>query len=122
MWRVYVNTENAQIKLLTCGIDIGSQHIGLMNETPYSITNSNRTIKITLFDVMIHISNEYLEQQLKAKGVRLASKIKYSHIKDQNGKITPFQNGERFVYDDYTHTSSHTLPKCILIGDFPVRV
>ncbi len=122
LWRIYVNNATARNKLLSCGIDLGHQHIGLMNETPYSITNSSRTIKITLYDVKIHISNEYLEQQLKAKGVRLVTKIKYSHIKDSNGKVTPFQNGERFGYADYTHTSSHPLPRCILVGDSPVRV
>ena len=122
LWRVYVNNEAARVKLLANGIDLGNQHIDLMNETPYSVSNTNRTIKITLSDIKIDISNDYLEEKLKAKGVRLATKVKYSNIKDKNGKITPFQNGERFVYAEYNHTSSHPLPRCILVGDSPVRV
>ncbi len=120
LWRIYVNTSEARFKLLSSGIDLAYQHINLMHETPYAISNSNKTVKITLADVKIHVSNSYIESQLKAHGVRLTAPVKYSFIRDKNGSVTPFQNGERFTYAEYTSTTTHPLPRCILIGDSPI--
>ena len=122
LWRVYVETQEARVKLMTNGMDISGQHLELLSESPYSFSTKGKSIKINLHDVKIHFTNEYIQNTLKGMGVKITSEVKYSCIRDNHGKLTRFKNGDRYVYAEHEHTVDHPLPQFILLQDTVVKV
>jgi ribA/ribD-fused uncharacterized protein len=123
LWRVYVKTNESRVQLAVKGIDIFQQHVSLSTENPYSSNSrDSRAIRVTIYDVKMHYSNELVEKHLKALGAKLVKPVSNSKIKDNDGKDTEFIGGDRFTYAETEHTKAHPLPDYILIGDCVARI
>ena len=48
--------------------------------------------------------------------------MKYSLIRDADGNLTEYTNGERFTYADPVHTVNNPLPRFALIGHFVAKI
>ena len=83
----------------------------------------HRFIKpILVKDVPMTYNNESVQHMLLTKGTKLVSDIKYSLLRDRDGQLTKFTNGDRVVFADRTEITSNPLPRFMLIGSFVARV
>ena len=123
LWRVYLKTENARARVLQQGINIEHQHIDLQSEQPGSHFRRERnSIKITVKDIPLTYTNDSIKNVLKDHGAKLKSNVINSRIRDIDGNLTNYLNGERIVYADIDHTKINPLPRFLLIGRHIARI
>lgn len=125
VWRLYVNKEEAKTKLVQKGIGVFGQHVQLYLQNPAKVNQVNRYIqptKILIKDVPMSYTNEEVEKMLCDLGANLTSSVKTSLVRDRNGMLTKYTNGDRFVYSDTTHTMTSPLPRFVLIGTFVAKI
>lgn len=72
------------------------------------------TAKLTIKNLPMSVPNKKLRKSLLKKNIKLSSEIKYSYIRDQNGVLTTFKDGDRYAY--YHHTDTPILPQQTILG------
>ena len=75
VWRLYINKEDAKIKLLQQGIGMYGQHIQLFLQNPAAINQLNRYIQPTKMLIKVI--------KLCDKGANLTSAVKTSLVRDK---------------------------------------
>ena len=75
--------------------------------------------KLTIKNLPLSVSNEEVKNMLEGKGVELVSPIKYGFIRNDNGDLTTYKSGDRFVY---TKPFSPPFPRKQDIGVFSCLV
>ena len=75
--------------------------------------------KLTIKYVPLSVSIDEIKAMLEEKGVVLRSAINYGKIRDSDGHLTRYKNGDHFVY---TAPFSPSLPRQQHVGDFPCVV
>ena len=107
---------------------INGKDIPLYDQNPYisrqQMQGERRQIplsndKLTIKYVPLSVSNDEIKAMLEEKGVELRSAINYGKIRDSDGHLTRYKNGDRFVY---TAPFSPSLPRQQHVGDFPCVV
>ena len=124
LWRIYVKTLDVRVRLAVQGLSIFNQHAPLCTENPYesSEKDGNRPIKIMIYDVKMHFSNDTVQKHLRALGAKLTKPVTNCKIRDADGQETEFLSGDRVTYAESVHTKAHPLPEFTLIGDCVARV
>ncbi len=124
LWRIYTNTQEARTQLAVHGIDLQHQHINLMTSNPFihSNTESGRPIKITIFDVKLHVESDKVEKHLKSLGAKLVKTVAYCRVRDETDNETEFINGNRVTFAEAEYTRSHPLPQWVLIGNSVAKI
>ena len=124
LWRIYVLSLPARANLASTGVDIYGKHINLNTVNPYELRNKQeeKPIKITIQDVKMHITNEYIESYLRGLGVKLTNTLSFEKIKDDKNENTPFTNGNRIAFGDAKYLRDHPLPSYMLIGNCVARI
>ena len=124
-WKLFVKNETSQMSLLQCGLNIRNQKIDVFSDLNQTTTNTQRVqlspVKVTIKDIPIGIQNECVEKSLKDVGAILKSTMKFSQLRDSEGQLTPYLNGDRFVYVDPRVIQS-PLPRFLLIGSYVARI
>ena len=75
--------------------------------------------KLTLKNVPLSVSNDAFVQMLEDQGVVLKSTVKFGYIRDENGGLTTFKSGDRFVY---VEPFDPPLPRNQTVSMFPCIV
>lgn len=102
IWRIYVNSRESRVELLTKGLALRHKNIPLFEKNPKSTNNDNPGVKaekITIKDMPLSMDNNEIEVFLACKdGVILTSTIRDAHERNDDGELTHYKNGDRFVY------------------------
>lgn len=120
IWRLYVKDRSTRVELYTTKyIIIEGKQVPLYDQNP-AITGSKnpeeKKDKLTIKNVPLSVSNHEIETMLIGKNVKLASAIKYGYIRDEEGSLTSFKSGDRFVY---VEPFEPPLPRNQQVGQFP---
>ena len=75
--------------------------------------------RLTIKDLPLSVSNNEIDAFLASKGLVPISNIKYTRARDENGGLTSFRTGDRFVFVKGPVTP--ILPKKASIADFNCR-
>lgn len=101
IWRLYCKSREKRLELLTKGMALHGKTIPLYEQNP-KVTNvddpSLTAEKLTIKDLPISVSNDEVKAFLLAKGVKITTDPRYSKDRDEDGKLTSFLNGDRYVY------------------------
>ena len=109
--------ENLRICLLQNGLNIYDQHIQVFSENPTTSRDMHRFIKpIKILVKDVQMTYKSVQHMLLTKGTKLVSDIKYSLLRDRDGQLTKYTNGDRFIFADRTEITSNPLPRFMLIG------
>ena len=76
--------------------------------------------KVTVKDLPLSVSNEEVKSFLASKGIELTTDVRYSKERDDDGKLTAFLNGDRYVYAKSPITPPLTIRSSI--ADLSCRV
>ena len=118
-WKLFLKNEISKLTILQHGLNIRNQKVDLLCES-HSKTVV-RPIKVTIKDLPISVKNESIEKYLNDFGAKLKSKIKFAQLRDNEGQLTPYINGDRFVYVDHSILDK-PLPRFLLISSFVTRI
>ena len=122
IWRIYLKDMQTRLELSTKeSIAINGRQVRIFDRNPNAtfggIYEQGQSIsdKLTIRNLPLSVSNKETEKLLLDKNVKLRSSIKYGCIRDDNGQLTSYKNGDRFVYVEPYDTP---LPKQQEIGQF----
>jgi len=121
IWRIYTKSRASRLELLLKKeLQINRLKVPLYDSNPAVTGDTNDTEKIIVKDIPLSVANNEIEVFLLSKGIILTSPIRYSKVRDQNGDLTNFKNGDRFVYAK--SPINPTLDRNVKIGDFRARL
>ena len=102
LWKIYMKTLRHRIDLLAMKtVRIQAKRVPMYDQNPYKTNQGSpedRKDKITIKGLPISVSSQGIQNMLESKGVVLSSWIMYAHMRDENGGLTEFKNGDRFFY------------------------
>ena len=116
LWRIYCTSTKARNNLITNGITIDDQFIPIIGVNPKVVNGAsdNPSVKVIIGNIAKSISNEDIEKSLKEiEGVHIRSKMFDEHYRDNEGKLSLFKSGRRFIYID---TPPKPLPTQFKVG------
>ena len=121
-WRIYTSSRESRVNLLLRGsLTVKGKQVNLYDKNPSMMFNQSDNIeRVTVKDLPLSVANTEIEAFLLAKGIAPVSGVKYSKARDDNGDLTNFKTGDRFVY--VKGPISPLLPRKDDIADFKCRI
>ena len=131
IWRVYIKDANTRLELfMKEQIMIQGKNVPLYDVNPnhssqqmyrgppgtHVITQND---KLTIKHLPLSVSNEDIKTMLVDLGAELVSPIKYGFVRDEDGFLTQYKSGDRFVY---VKPLDQLLPRHQKVGVFPCIV
>ena len=101
LWRIYPSSEKARNTLLIKGVTIGQVFVPIVGTNPKIVQGEHEspTVKLIIGNIGLSVSgDEILKELEKVEGVVIRSKMFEEGYRDENGKLTLFKSGRRFVY------------------------
>ena len=124
VWRLYTKTKDARLQLLTKGFSVRGVSVPIYESNPRTTSLNDpdeRTEKITVRDMPLSVDNKLIEDYLvTCPGLQLCSNVRYSKERNENGDLTDYRNGDRYIYAK--HPINPILPEKAKIGDFTCRI
>jgi ribA/ribD-fused uncharacterized protein len=102
LWRIYIKSAASRIDLLTKrSLLIQGKLVPLYDQNPMKTKQTSpedRKDKLTIRGLPVSLSHDEVKNFLENKNVILSSKIIFSLMRDDNGALTNFTTGDRFLY------------------------
>ena len=100
--RIYLKSLHGRLDLMTRkSLITDGKSVALYEQNPFKInlqSPDDKKDKLTIKGLPISVSNDEVVNLLKSKGITLATQVKFANIRDDNGSLTSYRNGARFVY------------------------
>ena len=113
LWRIYTWSREARDQLLIKGITFNKIHISISDANPNIVDNSVETVKLIIGNIPMSVANSEIEKVLKSlPDVTFKSKLFDESYRDEDGKLTAFKSGRRYVY---IQKPSRPLPKLVQV-------
>lgn len=124
LWRLYPKSVKARHDLLLGGIKLRNQTISPFDKNPYIVrtpegVTESRTTKLIIGNLPLSYSNEEIERKLSQLGCESHSKLMMERDRDENGGLTRWLTGRRFIY---IAIPSQPLPQKVSIGSASVTL
>ena len=124
IWRLYMKTRESRTELLIKGLTLRHKRVTLFDKNPQSTRNNDpdtKVEKIIIKDLPLSMDNAEIGDFFKQmKHVVLTSQIRDAHERNDQGELTHFKNGDRFVYA--THPISPPIERQVKIAGRQCRV
>ena len=102
LWRIYFRTlESREDFLAHETMLISEKAVPLHDQRPEEL----KTYKLTIKGLPLSVQNKEVKSFLLSKGIKPASRIMFSYIRDEDGTFTKYKDGNRFVYCYESNTS-----------------
>ncbi len=102
IWRIYLKNASARAKLLSSGLKLRHHDIQLFDKNPRTtgIFDTEKSVeKVIIKDLPLSLDNEEISKYLSQyEQLKLTSSIRYSRERNEDGELTSFRNGDRYVY------------------------
>ena len=119
LWRIYPRNSDARANLLISGITLRGVSVSLCDKNPFLIQSPNgdtvNTTRLVISNVPISFSDKELLEMVIKVGGKPRSDLYLERDRDDDGKLTRWLTGRRFVYIEVPPTP---LPGKIDIGPF----
>ena len=127
LWRLYVKTEEAKIKLLAEGLTYNDLSVPLSNENPFLRNNyrkvhEKRGTKVLIQNLLLSVPGSEIEKMLEQLKTKAISGINYEYERDENRELTSIKNGTRSVLIEHDHLALNPLPRFALCGNWRCRI
>lgn len=97
--RVYPKTKKARDLLLMKGVTHNKIHVPVIGTNPNIVDGDVETVKLIIGQIPLSLANSEIEKALaQMNEVIIKSKLFYEHYRDDDGKLTSYKSGRRFVY------------------------
>lgn len=102
LWRLYIKSEEAKIKLLGEGFSFNGLTVQLSSENPFlerdrQEEKKKRGVKLYVQNLPLSVSNSDIEAMLEKLGAKMISEVVYEYERDDNRQETTIKNGTRSV-------------------------
>ena len=92
-----MSSLESRINLLTRKTEIiRGKEVPLYEQNPF--TTNQKKDKLTVKGLPLSVSSQEIKNLLESNGVVLSSSIKFSQMRDEDGNLTRYKNGDRYMY------------------------
>ena len=104
LWRIYLKSLHGRLHLMarkSVMMDGKSVAYILYEQNPFKtklLSPEDRKDKLTIKGLPISVSNDEVVSVLENKGIILSTQVKFANIRNENGSLTSYRNGDRYVY------------------------
>ena len=124
LWRLYTKTKESRVDLTIKGIFINGVHLKPYSQNPF-VVNANdpgeKREKIVIKNLPLSVDkNVVLDYLRNHPGLCLTSDLKLAHERNEDGSLTNYLNGDRYIYA--AAPISPLLPATTTLGNFKVRI
>ena len=102
LWRIYMSSLESRINLLTRKtVIISGKEVPLYEQNPFrtnQMSPMEKKDKLTVKGLPLSVSSQEIKNLLESNGVVLSSSIKFSQMRDEDGNLTRYKNGDRYMY------------------------
>ena len=122
VWRIYSKSRESRAKLvIKRELPINGVLYPVYDRNP-ALTNFMQEAceKITIKELPLSVANSEVENYLRENNVETVSPIRYSKVRDGNGDLTNFKNGDRFVF--VKSPVWPLLPRTVRIADIRCKI
>ena len=101
LWRLSFKGPDAKLTralVLSSGLNFAGHTVPVLGENPF-LVNGEETAKLVIRNLSKSISMDALKTALIKEGFQFGNaQIRWDLVRDYEGKLTTFKNGNRFVY------------------------
>lgn len=103
LWRIYPKQSDARVKLLIEGFSLRGVSVTVCDKNPFVVMTRDgereiKTTKVTVGNLPISLSNQDINAMLTKLGVKPRSELFMERARDENGGLTRWLTGRRFMY------------------------
>lgn len=123
LWRIYTTSLENRVKLLSHGMSLRGKRVELLDQNPFVATVKDPDTpaeRILISGLSLNIDNQEVLEYLRSTPVELTSPVFYGRDRDDNGELTHFRNGTRFIYAKAPITP--VLPRSAVIAGQKVSI
>ena len=116
--RIYLLTLEARNMLMIKGVSIGGTYVSIIGNNPNIVKGAGEkpAVKIIIGNLPISISNDLILSSLsQVKGISILTRIFEEKYRDENGGLSSFKTGRRFVYANHPE---NPLPREFNVGEW----
>lgn len=119
LWNIMVATPEDRQLILTSFLHVKDQQIPVFGSNPYDPANrKEETTKITFKDIPMNIKDETVMAEIKAFGIKPTSRVLTAYHREEDGSLSDFPNGDRFVYTRNADLIKLNIPRKVSISSF----
>jgi hypothetical protein len=127
LWRVYFSERadtRTRIQLLAKGLTIRNIHVNVYDKNPFMTRNNREATRVMIGGIPLSVSNDQILADFSAvcrqKNSTVIGEMKYELARDENGKLTRFKTGRRFLYID--PNPNNPIPKQLPLAGFTASI
>ena len=102
IWRLYTKSKESRVQLLVKGISIRGRRVELSETNPRNTKQDDPSApveKIVFKDIPLSVDNKQIMSYLKEHShVQLTTDVRYSRERNEDGSLSNYRNGDRFVF------------------------
>ena len=105
LWRIYLKDNATRLDLtVKQEIKMNGKSVPLYDQNPYDtypglpVQKKMNSDKLTIRNLPLSVSNDEIEKMLVEKSVVLRSPIRYGYIRNEDGELTTYKSGDRYVF------------------------
>lgn len=123
LWRLHVTTDKAREQMLGEGLQYQNTTVPLLDQNPHIFgSGENTRTKVTIKDLPASVSEEQVITMLQNYNHTKPTRIMHSCYRDENGRLTPWENGDLYLYLEKEDLKTNNIPRTIQVGSFKCRV
>ncbi|KAL8592032.1 hypothetical protein ACOMHN_060525 [Nucella lapillus] len=121
LWRIYTRTSEARQKVLLQGFAIRGVRVEVKDKNYFLVSSpvgqekEVPATKLTISNVPLSFSDDDILHTIKKLNINVRSQLIQERDRDNNGKLTRWKTGRRFLYID---VPAEPLPKFVETGPF----
>ena len=113
LWRVYLNSHDSRVKLITNGLELRGVTVPVYDTNPFTQAKNEHLTRVTIRDVPLSVSDELISQTLAKLKCKVRGEIMRQKLR-VNGQLTSCLNGDRVCFIE---PPSQPLPRQITVGN-----
>ena len=118
LWRLYIETQEMRIKLITKGVNIRNANVAIYDTNPFLVNGKENTLRLLIKDVPLSAHNSLIIDELEKLKHKVVGSVIYQRLR-VDGQLTECLTGDRIVYIQQPPTH---LPRNMSFGIFKARV
>ena len=118
LWRLYIESQEARIKLITSGLNMRNANIAVHDTNPFLTNGNENNLRLFIKDVPLSVHESLIIAELEKLKYKVVGPVIYQKLR-VDGQLTDCLTGDRVVY---IQQPSKALPRIMTFGLFKARI
>ena len=118
LWRLYVETQDTRIKLITNGLNVRNANVAIYDQNPFFSDGRENSLRLLIRDVPLSVHESLIIDELEKLKHKVNGPAIYQRLR-VDGQLTDCLTGNRIVYIEQP---SKPLPRDMNFGIFKAKV